>query len=286
MKAILICPGYRPGLKHLTEIAPLAALPLLGESLVVYWLGHLALLGAREVVICASDRPWAVREVVGSGARWGLRVHVEPEMYELTVAEARARHSGGGDWLQAPHDVVLGDHLPGQPGRRVGESYADWYAAVQGWCDQAVTPDRTGIREVAPGVRVGWQSVIPADAVLRPPCWIGEKVRVGAGAVLGPHAVIEDRAVVSDGAEVVRSIVGPETLVGENTEVADSLATGDTLINWRDGSCLHVPDEFLLCSLREQSDSTEWFRRVAQTLTGSRPPLIAGDQSPVPHPPL
>lgn len=286
MKAILICPGYRPGLKHLTELAPLAAVPLLGESLVVYWLGHLASLGAREVIVCASDRPWALREVIGSGSRWGLRVQVVAEMYELTAAEARARHGGGGGWLHAPHDVVVGDHLPGLPGHRIGEGYADWYAAVLAWCDRAVTPDRTGIKEVAPGVRVGWQSMIPADAVLRGPCWIGEKVRIGAGAVIGPHAVIEDRSLVSAGAEVVRSIVGPETMVGENTEVIDSLAFGSTLVNWRDGSCLHVPEEFLLCSLREQSDSLEWLRRIAQSLARPNPPLIPADHAPLAHPPL
>ena len=286
MKSILICPGYRPGLKHLTDSAPLAVAPLLGESLVVYWLGHLAALGAKEVVVCASDRPWAVREMVGSGSRWGLRVRVVTEMYELTVAEARGRHRDGDNWLRAPHDVVLADHLPGLPKRRMGESYADWYAAVQSWCDRAVTPDRTGVREIMPGVRVGWQSMIPADVTLRGPCWIGERVRIGSGAVLGPHTVIEDRAVISPGAEVVRSIVGPETMVGENTEVADSLALGNTLINWHDGSCLHVPDEILLCSLREQRDPTEWFRRITQTLTGSNPPLIPADHSPVAHPPL
>jgi NDP-sugar pyrophosphorylase family protein len=286
MKTILICPGYRPGIKHLTELAPLATVPLLGESLVVYWLVHLASLGAKEVTICASDRPWAVREIVGTGSRWGIRVRVSVEMYELTVAEARARHGGGEGWLSQPHDVVMADHLPGLPAHRLGESYADWYAAVHAWCDRAVTPDRTGMKEVAPGIRVGWQTVIPADAQLVAPCWIGEKVRIGAGAIIGPDAVVEDRSLVGDGAEVVRSIVGPETMVGENTEVADSLAFGNSLINWQDGSCLQVPDELLLCSLREQTDSTEWFRRVAQTLTGSNAPMVPVDHSPITHPPL
>lgn len=286
MKAILICPGYRPGLKQLTEFTPLALVPLLGESLVVYWLVHLASLGAKEVTVCASDRPWAVREAIGTGSRWGLRTRVVAESYELTLPEARARHGGGGDWLPAPHDVVLAGHLPGLSSHRMGENYAEWYAATLAWCDRAVTPDRTGIRELAPGVRVGWQSSIAPDAVLHAPCWIGEKVRVGSGAVVGPHTVVEDRSVISAGAEVVRSIVGPETMVGESTEVVDSLALGNTLINWRDGSCLHVPEEFLLCSLRDQSDATEWFRRVAQTITGSNAPMIGVDHSPLPHPPL
>jgi NDP-sugar pyrophosphorylase family protein len=286
MKAILICPGYRPGLKQLTEHTPLALVPLLGESLLVYWLVHFASLGAKEVTICASDRPWAVREAIGTGTRWGLRTRVVAESYELTPTEARARHGGGDGWLAAPHDIVLADHLPGLPSHRLTENYAEWYAAVRAWGDRAVTPDRTGVRELAPGVWVGWQSSIASDAVLHAPCWIGEKVRVGAGAIVGPHTVVEDRSVISPGAEVVRSIVGPETMVGENTEVVDSLAFGNTLINWPDGSCLQVPEEFLLCSLRDQSDSTEWFRRVAQTITGSHAPMIGVDHSPLPHPPL
>lgn len=283
MKAILICPGYRPGLKHLTELAPLAAVPLLGESLVVYWLVHLASLGAKEVIVCASDRPWALRDIIGTGSRWGLRISLQAEMHEMTAAEARARHGGGEGWLPEPHDVTLGDHLPGLSSHRLGESYAEWYAAVQAWVERAITPDRTGVREIAPGVRVGWQSQIAANAVLRAPCWIGEKVRVGAGAIIGPYSVVEDRSLVAAGAEIVHSIVGPETMVGEHTAVIDSLALGHMLINWRDGSCLHVPEEFLLCSLREQSESTEWFRRFAQVLTGSRQPEVSVAHSPVAH---
>lgn len=286
MKAILVCPGYRPGLKYLTESTPLAAAPLLGESLVVYWLVHLASLGAKDVTICASDRPWALREVVGSGSRWGLRVRVVAEMYELSAAEARLRHGGGDGWLPAPYDAVLANHLPGLPEFPLGDSYAEWYAAVQAWGERAITPDRTGVKELAPGIHVGWQTMIPADAVLRAPCWIGERVRIGSGAIIGPHAIVEDRSVISGDAEITRSVVGPETLVGEGTEVTDSLAMGRVLINWRDGSCLHVPDETLLCSLREGDDSTEWFRRIAQTLTGSNPPMVGVEQSPVAHPPV
>jgi NDP-sugar pyrophosphorylase family protein len=287
MKAILVCPGYRPGVSHLTEEVPLAAVPLLGESLVVYWLVELASLGAREVMVIACDRADSIRAIVGTGSRWGLKVTVIPESREMTVAEARARHGGGDGWLPAPHDVVRADCLPGLPAYRLGESYGEWYAAVQAWCDRAVTPDRTGMREIAPGVKVGWQSVIPPDAVLRAPCWIGEKVTVGPGAVIGPHAVVENRAMIGEGAEIVRSIIGPDTRVGDHTEVADSLARGDTLINWQDGSCLHVPDEFLLCSLRRpKTEVTEWFRRVAQLLTGTNTPMLPVDRSPIAHPPL
>jgi hypothetical protein len=169
------------------------------------------------------------------------------------------------------------------PDIRLCESHAEWYAATQAWLDRAVTPDRTGVREIAPGIRAGWASRIPADAVLRGPCWIGEKVRLGRGVTIGPNVVIEDRAVIGDGAEITRSVIGTETYVGEDTEVTDSLAFGDLLINWRNGSCLRVPDEFLLCSLRRpQRDSIEWFRRIAQALTGTNPPMPAIDHSAMP----
>lgn len=284
MKSILICPGYRPAVAALAESVPLAVAPLLGETLLAYWLVHLASRGAKSVTVLACDRPDAVRQVAGNGARWGLQVTVVTETRELTPAEARSRHGGGGEWLPAPLDVVLADHLPELSGYKLCDSYAGWFGAAQAWLDRAVTPDRVGVREVAPGIKVGWHSEIPADAMLVPPVWIGEKVTLGAGVTLGPNAIIEDRAVVEAGAEIRDSIVGPETLVGTLTEVADSLALGDTLVNWKDSSCLHVTDEFLLCPLRPSArDASEWFRRLTQALTGSTPPLVAGDHATLPH---
>src|SRR3954467_13688059 len=133
MKAILICPGYRPAMAPLAEIAPLAAVPLLGESLLVYWLRPLAARGAREVTILACDRPGVIRQIAGTGARWGLHVKVVAEMHELTVAEARKRHGTGADDL-----VLFADHLPGVPDIRLCESHAEWYAATQAWLDRAI----------------------------------------------------------------------------------------------------------------------------------------------------
>lgn len=280
MKAILILPGFRPALAPLAESAPLAAVPLLGESLVVYWLVHLASRGAREVTILACDRADAIREIAGSGARWGLRVTVVAEMHELTRAEARAAHGADGE-------VVFADHLPGVPEIKICESHADWYAGTQAWLDLAVTPDRTGVREIAPGIHVGWGTRIPTDTVLRAPCWIGEKVRIGRGVTIGPDVVIENRAVISDDATVMRSVIGTDTFVGEDTEIMDSLAAGDILINWRNGSVLRVPDEFLLCSLRrpqrEPVQSRQWLRRFASVFTGASAPLPAMNHPSLPR---
>src|SRR5689334_5143463 len=125
MKAVIICPAERSALSKLGSIAPLAILPILGESPLEYWLEHLAALGAKEVRVLAADRPEQVRALVGDGTRWGLRVEVIPETRELTVIEARAKYRlhPSHVWLPDPNDVVLLEHLPGLARHRLFDSY-------------------------------------------------------------------------------------------------------------------------------------------------------------------
>jgi len=255
MKALLICPADRPGVVRLAEACPLAVLPVLGQSLIEYWLQHLALRGARQVSILATDRPDQVRAVVGDGARWGLQLQLLPQNRELTVAEARGQYRGSDDtlWLASPDDVVLMKHLPGLPEIDLFESYASWFAALQAWMPRAVTPERIGQVEVRPGVWVGLHSRVATTAQLRAPCWLGENAFVGPGAVIGPGAILEDRVFVEPGARVIRSAIAPHTFVGQLTLVENSLACGGTLINWKTNSSLRVPDAFLLCSLDERN---------------------------------
>src|SRR2546423_13765716 len=106
MKALLICPADRQGVAALAESAPLSNVPLLGKSLVEYWLDHLVTLGTKQVQILASDRPEQVRALVGNGARWGLSVAVHSELRELTADEARTKYGieAGGGWAGAPRD--------------------------------------------------------------------------------------------------------------------------------------------------------------------------------------
>ena len=249
MKAILICPDERAGVAALAESAPLSNVPMLGQSLVEYWLAHLAVLGAKEVLVLAVDRPDQVRAAVGDGARWGLRVIVQSEKCERTQEEARVKYPDlQAAWLPAPHDVILMDHLPGLPESPLITSYADWFAAARAFLPRALTPDRTGVRELKPGVWVGLHARVAADATLIAPCWIGERACVEAGATIGPNAVLESEVFVARGAEVSHSIIGPKTFVGQFTEVRNSIAWGSMLVNWERDSCLRVPDAFLLCS--------------------------------------
>src|SRR5262245_33525407 len=111
MKALLICPSSRPGIAPLTKFAPLAAIPLLGESLVEYWLTHLAASGIKEVRLLTDDRPELISELVGSGARWGLNVEVAPQTRELTSAQAQIKYVAAPGEAQ---QIFLLDHFPGQ----------------------------------------------------------------------------------------------------------------------------------------------------------------------------
>src|SRR5467141_2737841 len=132
MKAILICPDARPPLAKLAAVAPLVTWPILGKSLVEYWLEHLVALGAKEVCLLAADRPDQVRSHVGDGARWGLSLEVMSETLELTVSEARRkyRQRSNQQWLPQPNDVISIDCLPGFTEQPLFESGADWFKAV------------------------------------------------------------------------------------------------------------------------------------------------------------
>ncbi|HWA10527.1 MAG TPA: hypothetical protein VG838_13860 [Opitutaceae bacterium] len=280
MKTLLICPALRPAVPQLAEDAPLALAPILGESLVCHWIEHLALCGATEVRILASDRAADVGAAVGDGARWGVKVEVVPGAYELSPAEAAAAHRPAGEpgWLPAPHDIVPMSHLPGAAGLPLFESYAGWYAALLAWMPQALTPARVRVSEILPGIWVGRRARVAPTATLVAPCWIGDQVFVEPHAVVGPGAIVEDRAVVERNARVIQSWVGPDTFVGRLTVVAGSLACGGTLTNWQTDSSLRVPDPFLLCSLAHPQPATTAAapRAVRAVSAASRAPVLPG----------
>ena len=255
MKALLICPEQRPAVSHLAEICPLVLAPMMGKTLLDYWLDHLAGQRVTHVHVLASERPEQVRAWVGEGARWSMKVEVAAEPRELAPAEARAKYRGNDNlgWLPEPDDVSVIDFLPGQPDWPRFTSYVDWFVAAKHWLPRAAAaPDRIGLREVKPGVWIGLRSRVAGDAELLAPCWIGENALVGERAKIGPGAIVENGAVIAGNTDIADSLVGPETFIGEWTELKNSIAWGSTLINWRTDSCTRVPDAFLMCALSQR----------------------------------
>jgi hypothetical protein len=272
MKTLLICPDEQPGIPWLQRSAPLVLLPLFGRSLLEYWLEQVAVLGASHVLVLAAGAAPQVSARVGNGARWGLKAEVIPSPALLSPATAREDYDvgPGGAWLAPPHDVNLLDHFPGQPQLPLFQSYAGWLAALLEFLPNAAGPTRIGVREPTPGVWVGMSTRMAPTVQLRPPCWIGERVRVGPRSIIGPMAILEDEVVVESDCEICASAVGPQTFVGKCTEVRDSLAWGDSLLNWKTESFVTVPDPFLLSPLARPSGFSKPARLLAQ-LTGRRP---------------
>ena len=266
-KAFLICPSARPAVKGLSQASPLAAAPLLGESLVEYWLSHLAFTGVKEVQILADDRPEHVTKLTGDGARWGLKVTVTPEIRELTPAQAQIKYAQ--EFPVTGQLIAVLDHFPNAPQWPLFESYAGLFSALTHWMPKAKTVDRVGLREVEPGIWLGIHAQVSPEAQLRAPCWIGGHVYIGAHAVIGPMAIIEDRSFVEAGAEIVNSVIGPDTFVGRMATLQKSFAWGNTLVNWEADSVTQVADAFLLCGLKRSANtksSEKFLRRMFDLL--------------------
>ena len=250
MNSSLICPDPRPGVRHLSGVAPLAAVPLLGESLLEYWLTHLAGAGVRTVNIFASDRPELIAKLVGNGARWGMQATVFPEARELTPAEViSGRRPPGASREDCPEPVVL-SCFPGIPDLDLFAGYEGMLNGLARWMPKANTVDRVGIHQVRPGVWLGNHARVAPEAQLLSPCWIGNSTYVGPRAVIGPMTILEDRVFVEPEAAVGGSYVGPDTFVGRLAVVSNSIAWGSTLVHWKSGAAIEVEDAFLLCSLR------------------------------------
>ena len=246
MKAILICPDQRPEIASLSEYMPLSNLPILGKSLLEYWIEYLVQRDVREIVILATDRPEQVRALVGNGCRWGIQAVVLPEIRELTIPEARKRYGEPDNQAEL---IALIDYLPDRPEFPLFNSYADWMAAAETELPRAAASNRIGVHEMKPGVWVGLRARISPGAELHAPCWIGEDVFVGNKAVIGPMTILEQGAFVERGAAIAHSVIGPDTFIGEDTELQNSIALGDTLINWKLNSAVKISDAFLLSSI-------------------------------------
>ena len=147
------------------------------------------------------------------------------------------------------------DHFPGLPEYPLFDSYNALFQALSAWMPRAITPDRVGMREIQPGVWAGCHSHVSHEAQLIAPCWVGNKVLVGARAVIGPNAIVEDGALIEPGAVITQSQVGPHTFVGSLDQIRHSLAWGATLINWKTGSLMEVPDPLVLSSLRPEKEA-------------------------------
>jgi MurNAc alpha-1-phosphate uridylyltransferase len=99
MRALILAAGKGERMRPLTETTPKPLLEVGGKPLIVWHLEKLAALGVRDVVINTAWLADAFPAALGSGARWGLRLHYSHE-------GAEPLETGGGMLHALP---LLGD---------------------------------------------------------------------------------------------------------------------------------------------------------------------------------
>ena len=108
MKAMILAAGRGERMRPLTDSIPKPLIPVGGKPLIVYHLEALARAGVRDVIINLAYRGAQIRETLGDGSRYGVRIAYSDE-------GPQALETGGGifnalkllGW--APFLVVNGD---------------------------------------------------------------------------------------------------------------------------------------------------------------------------------
>lgn len=88
MRAMILAAGYGTRLWPLTVDRAKPAIPFMGRPLVGYVAEYLARYGFRDVVVNLHHRPESVREALGDGSRFGVRLHYVEEPLILGTSGA------------------------------------------------------------------------------------------------------------------------------------------------------------------------------------------------------
>src|SRR5690606_8929440 len=79
MKALIFAAGLGERMRPLTDVAPKPLLMAGGKPLIAWHLEKLAALGVHDVVVNVSWLAAQFPQVLGDGARWGLRIEYSQE---------------------------------------------------------------------------------------------------------------------------------------------------------------------------------------------------------------
>ena len=79
MKAMLLAAGRGERLRPLTDRMPKPMVPVLGKPLIEHAIERLVQAGVEELVVNLGYRGEQLREALGEGARWSVRIHYSEE---------------------------------------------------------------------------------------------------------------------------------------------------------------------------------------------------------------
>jgi len=111
MRAMILSAGYGTRLWPLTEDRTKPAIPILGKPLVGYVAEYLARYGCDEIVVNLHHRPQSVRQALGDGSRFGVRLHYveEPVILGTSGALDNARTLLEGDTFIVVNGKLITD---------------------------------------------------------------------------------------------------------------------------------------------------------------------------------
>jgi hypothetical protein len=239
---ILICPDTPPAPQTLGHAQPAALVSLFGVPLLEHFLIYFADQGIRQFDIIVSDRPEAVRHFVGDGVKWGVTIRIHARKSEPTLNDDFS--SFAADPHTNPPRAVRVDHLPWLTElHEMGSE--EWFKH----CLQNPPPAKTlrpDYAEWGPSIFVAKQSPVPPGTDIKPPCYIGSKVRIGNDCSIGPNVIIGDDVFLDDGCEVRNSLIGSSTYIGPDLTLDRSMVMNDWVMDWSIGTDHRVSDPLLL----------------------------------------
>ena len=108
---MILSAGYGTRLWPLTEDRTKPAIPILGKPLVGYVAEYLARYGCDEIVVNLHHRPESVRQALGDGSRFGVKLHYveEPEILGTSGAIDNARSLLDGDTFVVINGKIITD---------------------------------------------------------------------------------------------------------------------------------------------------------------------------------
>lgn len=111
MRAMILSAGYGTRLWPLTEDRTKPAIPILGKPLVGYVAEYLARYGCDEIAVNLHHRPESVRQALGDGSRFGVKLHYveEPEILGTSGAIDNARTLLDGDTFVVINGKIITD---------------------------------------------------------------------------------------------------------------------------------------------------------------------------------
>ena len=111
MRAMILAAGYGTRLWPLTVDRTKPAIPVMNRPLVGYVAEYLSRYGYDEVVVNLHHQPESVREALGDGSRFGVRLHYvfEPEILGTSGALDNARELLEGDTFVVVNGKIVTD---------------------------------------------------------------------------------------------------------------------------------------------------------------------------------